>query len=183
MHTASRTLSTAAALLSLAALPAAARAQQQLDPVRVTAMADAARADALERAAANHRLAKLRDFGKVARMYEEAATLRAEGDERRFTSLRNAAHIRYGHGDRRRAADDMEQAAREAASRGDVVSAVAAYTDAAHLAAELAQADRAIMFTRAAALLTESPLLTPAQRLDLRARLPRSGDVAVLDQQ
>jgi hypothetical protein len=174
----------AATLFSIAALPAAALAQQQLqklDPVRVTVLSDAARADSLESAAAEYRLTALRDFRKIARMYEESAALRADGDEKRLASLQRAANIRYGRGDRRRAAANMEQAAREAAARGDVVNAARSYTDAAFIAAELNQPARAAALTQSAALLTESPLLTPAQRLELRARLPQRGEVAVAD--
>ena len=171
----------AGALFSLLAFPAAALAQQQLDPVRVTATSDAARADSLDGAAAAYPLTALRDFRKVARMYEESAALRVDGDEKRFASLHQAAKIRYGRGDRRQAATDMEQAAREAAARGDVVSAAHAYADAAYIAAEINQPARAAALTRSAELLTESPLLTAAQRLELRARLPQRGEVALLE--
>ena len=182
MHRTTRSLSIAAAtLVSIVTLPAAALAQRQLDPVRVTATSDAARADSLYRAAADYPLTKLRDFRKIARLYEESAALRADGDEKRFGSLRRAAYIRYGRGDRRQATANMEQAAHEAALRGDVVNAARAYTDAAHIAAELNQDARALEFTRAAELLTESPLLTAAQRLELRAGLPQRAEVAVAD--
>ena len=181
MHPTTRRLPLAAATLcTLLALPTAAPAQQRLDPVRVLAAANVARADSLVRSADAFELRRLRDFGKVARMYEESASLREEGDAARFATLNRAAHLRFGAGDRRRAAENMAEAAREAQARGDVVDAVRAYGDAAYLAAGLRQGDRAATYARAARLLTESPLLTPAQRLELRATLLAASAVALL---
>lgn len=183
MHPITRRLPLAAAatLAALAALPAAARAQQRLDPVRVTAAAaDGARADSLQHAADAYEIGELRQFARVARMYEEAASLRADGDAKRYAALRRAADLRYGAGDLRRATENMAEAAREAQARGDVVNAVRAYGDAAHLAAGLRRRDGAATFTRAAQLLTESPLLSAAQRVELRAALPGVAAVAVL---
>lgn len=182
MHPTTRRLPLAAATLcTLLALPTAALAQQRLDPVRVTAAADGARADSLQRVADAYEIQDLRAFAKVARMYEESASLRADGDPGRFAALRSAAYLRYGTGDLRRATENMAEAAREAQARGDVVNAVRAYNDAARLAADLRQRDGAVAFTRAARLLTESPLLSPAQRLELRADLLGGATVAVLD--
>jgi hypothetical protein len=173
----------AGTLFSMLALPAAAFGQDlgqgHLDPVRVTAAATA-RADSLDAKANAIELSRLSDFPKVARLHEQSAGLRSVGDAKRFESLRKAARLRYGAGDCRRAADDMEQAARDAAARGDIVNAVSAYIDVAYIAAELRQGARAVESTSTARLLAGSPLLTEAQRLQLRVRLPHRTDVATL---
>lgn len=161
-----------AALLTLPA-PAVAQlavAQQPLDPVRVTA-ASTARADSLFARAARREIQSIRDFRKVAAMYEKSAELREVGDEKRFEALQMAARLRYGSGERRQAADDMEQAAQEAAARGDVVNAADSYIDAAHLAVELRERERALKFVRTAELLTRSPLLSEQQRAAVQTRI------------
>lgn len=170
----------ASTLFSMFALPAAAFAQWELAPVRVTASA-VARADSLDAAASRRTISTLRDFKKVARLHEESAQLRSAGDAKRFDCLQTAARLRYGANDRRRAVEDMEQAAQQAAARGDVVNAAGAYVDAAHVAAELRQGERAAEFVRAAQLLTQSPLLSDAQRTELRGRLPQRFQVAMLE--
>ena len=170
----------AGTLFAILALPGAALAQRQLDPVRVTAAA-IARADSLYSKAERMEVSSRRDFRRVAQLHEESATLRSVEDAKRAASLQIAAVHRYGGGDRRRAAADMELAAQEAAARGDVVNAANAYIDAAMIAAELRQRDRAVKLVRAAQLLTESPLLSDAQRLQLRTRLPQGSEVAVLE--
>lgn len=170
----------ASTLISILVLPGTALAQRQLDPVRVTAAATE-RADSLYAKAERQEIQSKSQFAKTAALYERSAELRSPGDDKRFESLVMAARLRYGHGDRRRAADDMEQAAEEAAIRGDVVNAAVSYLDAAFLAVELRQRDRAVKHVRAARLLTHSPLLTDAQRLELRVRLPQRAEVAILD--
>ena len=169
----------AGTLVAALALPAAASAQQQLDPVRVTAIATA-RADSLHARADRHEISTMRDFRKVARLHEQSAELRGEDDARGFECLQVAAHIRHGAGDFRRAADNMERAAQLAAARGDVMNAAVSYIDAAYIAVDLKQGARVREFTRAARLLTESPLITAAQRVQLLSRIQSNAAVAML---
>ena len=170
----------ASALFSVLVLPGAALAQRQLEPVRVTAAATE-RADSLYARAARHPIQSQRDFRKVARMYEQSAGLRGPEDAKTFAALQMAARLRYAHGDRMRAAANMEDAAALAAARGDVVNAANCYVDAAIVSAELRQRDRAIRFVNAANLLTNSPLITEVQRLELRERLPQRLQVAMIE--
>jgi hypothetical protein len=161
----------AAAAALILAVPAAALAQRQLEPVRVTAVAQA---DSFEAAAASYRISRLKDFKKVARLYEASAELRGPEDAKRFNSLRMAAFLRYGAGDESRAAENMAQAAAHAAARGDVVNAATAYTDASLLAAQARRGNAAVEYADAARLLSESPLISDTQRSELRARTPRA---------
>ena len=169
----------AGTLAAALALPAAASAQQQLDPVRVTASA-IARADSLHARAERHEISTLRDFRTVAHLHEQSAELRGEDDARTVECLQTAAHIRHGAGDHRRAADDMERAARLAAERGDVMNAAQSYIDAAYVAVDLKQGARVRELARAARLLTESPLITATQRTQLLSRIERNPTVAML---
>jgi hypothetical protein len=170
----------AVAAAILLAAPAAALAQRQLEPVRVTAAAGA-QADSFEAAAARFELSRIKDFKKVARLYEASAELRGPEDVKRFSCLRMAALLRYGAGDESRAAENMALAAAHAAARGDVVNAATAYTDASLIAAEIRDGGQAVEYATAARLLSESPLLSDQQRLELRARTPRAVAVAVAE--
>jgi hypothetical protein len=180
MPSAARSLAAAAVtLISVAALPTAALAQQRLDPVHVTAE-QSARADALH-AKAEQYAGSLRAYRKVARLHEEAAALRPSNDPQAFDCLRTAALLRYYSNDRRGGADAMERAAELATLRGDVIGAANAYIDAAVIAGELRQGPRMTALVEKADLLTTSPLLSDAQRLELRGRITRGTEVARLD--
>ena len=168
----------ATAFAAALVLPVAASAQQQLDPVRVTA-ASAERADSLHARAERHGIETLRDFGKVAHLHEESAELRGDDDVRRFECLQMAAYLRHGAGSHRRAMENMEQAAQLAAARGDVMNAARAHIDAAYIAVDLKQGSRVKEHARAARLLTESPLITAAQRVELLSHLQRDAAVAM----
>jgi hypothetical protein len=166
-------LRTGAALLTMIAAPALAPAvasgQQTLDPVRVTASASA-RADRLEAEAAalpTHVSA----YKKAARLYEQAAEARGFGDPRAATCLRSAAYLRYYSGDRASSVGLLERAADQSAATGDVVSAANAFVDAAIVAAELKQGERALALGRRGEMLMNSPLLDESQRSALRSRV------------
>ena len=178
-HAATRYLSWAAvALVSTVGLPAAARAQQPLEPVRVTVIAT--EADTLEARAHAYsaRWNDVRDkrtLRKAAALHERAAELRAPEDGRAFTNLQSAAILRYDAGQRAAAADLMERAADQAMARGDVLNAAGAYLDAAIVAIELRQGDRVREFARRGSLLMHSPLISPAQRGELFLRVAQRG--------
>ena len=180
MFTTRRTLALAAGTLSIAlGLPTAAAAQRRLEPVRVTA-------EALARADSYHDKATALDgslgaYKKIAHLHERSAELREVTDPKVFECTRTAALLRYYAGDRRRGADGLERAATLAADRGDVLNAANAFVDAAIVARELRQPSRMAALVERAELLASSPLLSDNQRLMLRDRLGRGGEVAALD--
>ncbi len=155
-------------LLAVAAAPVAASAQQKLPPVRVTASLEYAdglmlRAESLS--------TKLSHFKQAAELYERSADARTAGDPRAVTCLRSAATLRYNSGNKRKGLGLMEKAADRAIRLGDVVTAANAYIDAAVIAAELRQGDRARELGERAVLLAKSPLLTEDQRSALQYRM------------
>ena len=163
--TSRRLLWTSAALTALA-LPGVVRAQQPLPQVQVSA--PASKADKLDaRAEAYERSGLLRDFGRAARLREQAAALRAPEDSAGFRSLRRAAALRYGIGDNVAARDLMERAGDQAIARGDVFNAATAYIDAAYVAAAVREPERVRHLVTRGTLLMRSPLLTPEQRAAL----------------
>lgn len=164
---------TAAVALTLA-LPATARAQQPLDPVKVSARtAEAERLDA--RAALLESSNARRDWGRAAGLREKAAGLRSAADPLAFKSLQTAALIRHALNQRTDALHLMRRAADQALARGDVFNAAAAYANAAFLAAELRDADRAQASMEQSLLLAQSPLLTAPQREWLLQRVGQGG--------
>jgi len=177
--------SVAAAAVVALGLPATAWAQQPIDPVQV--VASNSRADQLDaRAAAYEQSGDGRLIGKAAGLREKAAGLRAPSDPRGFTSLRTAAHLRYGKGQKLAAGDLMERAADQAFARGDVYNAAEAYILAAIVNSELRDANplRVRALVERGTLLMTSPLLSMPQREELRGRIaqvaPRvAGEVAV----
>ncbi len=177
-------LRTGAALLTMIAAPAlapaVASAQQTLDPVRVTASASS-RADRLEAEAAAL-ATHVRVYKKAARLYEQAADERAFGDPRATHCLRSAAYLRYYSGDRTSSVALLERAADQSSATGDVVGAANAYVDAAIVALELKQNERALALGRRGELLMNSPLLDESQRTALRSRVSEERAVAFATQ-
>jgi hypothetical protein len=170
-------LSASGALLALSGASAAALAQHTLAPVHVTASATA-RADKLHDQAMNLPT-ETRYAKKAARLHEESAELRAVDDAQAVGCLRTAAFLRYYAGDRRAGVNLMERAATRAADLGDVARAADAYIDAAYIAQEVKDNARARELGRRAQLLTNSPLLSDAQRLALRNRLTGAQGLAM----
>jgi hypothetical protein len=167
----------AAVLATVFGAPASVRAQERLEPVVVTATSNA-RADSLLAQAITYQ-DSLRHLDRAARLHEQSAALRSADDPQTAKSLRSAAANWYYYGDRSRARDDMEHAARQAMARGDVMTAANAYVDAAVIAAELGQAARVADLGRKGEILISSPLLTPEQRTALRDRVTRGHEVAM----
>ena len=178
MHATIRsTLRAGAAAIAICAAPTIVAAQQPvpLDPVRVTATS---RAEQLEaEAAALPTMTK--ELRKAASLYERAAEARAPQDVARATNLRQAAYHRYYAGDTRAGGQLMERAAQQSAATGDVALAANAYIDAALIANERAETDRALDLGRKAELLVNSPLLDETQRAGLLGRIAGWHQVAV----
>jgi hypothetical protein len=164
-------------IAAAAATPAVALAQGTLQPVRVTAQA-VSRADRL-RIDAEVLPTRLDQFAKAARLYEQSAAARAPGDTATGTCLRTAAFLRYYSGDSRAGTALMEKAARNAAAFGDVALAANAYIDAAIIAVDAAQSDRALDLGRRAEQLARSPSLTDAERNALAGRMAGWHEVAL----
>ncbi len=163
-------LTVAGALLAVAAFPVAALAQQELQPMRVSAPDALARAEALHAkgAAAGDSLNRMKH---AAKLHEQSGRLRAADDPRRAECLREAALLRYYAGDRRGAATLMAQAAESAVERGDVLLAANSFSDAAIMAHETRQPARAWELGVRANVLTSSPMLSEPQRLALRRQI------------
>lgn len=112
-----------------------------------------------------------KQWNKAVRMLEQSAALRAGSDPEAYTCLVYAARVRAALGDMRGARIDFEKAAAQALARGAVVEAAHAYIDAAHAAVALRDAAGARELVDSARLLSESPLLSVADRTRLKARL------------
>jgi hypothetical protein len=163
----------ATAAVTALGLPAGARAQQKLDPVRIAAIAQ--RADQLDAQAAIHEQSGLPwRYSKAARLREQAASLRTPDDPARFTSTRQAAFLRSYVGQTEAAGSLMERAGNQALARGDVFNAATAYIDVAYLAARANDATRLQEFVEKGTLLMRSPLLTPTQHESLRTMVAQA---------
>ena len=163
------------AALALCVAPAAASAQQTLDPVRVTALS---RAEQLEMEA-DALPTEVREFKKAAKLFEQAAAARAETDVEKATSLRKAAYFRYYSGDTRASGRLMEKAGEQSVAQGDIASAANAFIDAALIANERTEIDRALALGRRAETLVRSPQLDETQRARLMGRIAGWNQIAV----
>ena len=184
MYTHSRRLLwTASAAIGLCAVPVAARAQT-LEPIHVTD--SRAKADKLDEEARALELNDWSQMKRAAHLRELAADLRTPDDPKGSVSLYWAARSRYYSGDSRAARRLMEQAAERALAIGDVLNAATAFTEAAYISAELKDGARVRALAAKARLLTNSPMLSEAQRAQLRERLAANntpvGVVALLSE-
>jgi hypothetical protein len=182
MHATVRSaLRAGAAAIAICTAPTVVAAQQPvpLDPVRVTAESRAERYEA--EAAALPTMTK--EFKKAAGLYELAAEARSPQNAARATNLRQAAYHRYYAGDTRAGGRLMERAAQQSAATGDVALAANAYIDAALIANEREEIDRALDLGRKAELLINSPLLDEAQRAGLLGRIAGWHQVAMAPRQ
>jgi hypothetical protein len=159
----------ATAAIAIVAFPAGSYAQQPLEPIKVTE--SRLRAEQLDREAESYEKSDMAKWRKAAFLRSEAASLRAADDPKGAMSLYWAARDRYYIGEVATGRDLMEQSADRALAIGDVVHAATAYTEAAYIAAELRQFDRAREYAGKAKLLAHSPMLSDDQRARLRSNL------------
>jgi hypothetical protein len=129
-----------------------------------------AEADRLERrAAALHDEPKR--YGEGAVLYERAADLREAGDARKVDALLQASRLYYHAGRSQESVAVLDRAAEAAVATGDVVRAVSSMTDAAWVLAGEGRKAEAVTLVARARLLTNSPLLSESERVELRRRL------------
>jgi hypothetical protein len=170
MYTRSRhVLFTAGAALSLLALPATARGQTPLQPIKVTEKQ--LQAEQLDQEASEYETSDWSKLKKAAHLRQLAAGLRTADDPKGTVSLYWAARDRYYSGDQVAGRDLMEQSAERAMAIGDVVTAATAYTEAAYISADLKDVERTRYFAAKAKLLAHSPMLSEEQRAQIRTRL------------
>lgn len=154
-----RTLATALLTAALA-LPAAAQAPK-VDPERAQALKE--QAEAL--------YDQPKEWGKVARLMEQSADLRAASDAEAYDCLVIAGRLRASLGDARAGQRLLERAAEHALARGLVLEAAEAFTDAAHAAARAGDANAVALLASRVRLLASSPALTAPDRYALLARI------------
>ena len=163
------------AALAIFVAPGAASAQQTLEPVRVTAMS---RAEQLEMEA-DALPTEVGQFKRAAKLFEQAAAARPDGDAEKATALRKAAYLRYYSGDTRASGRLMEKAAEQSVVQGDVATAANAFIDAALIANERTEIDRALVLGRRAETLVRSPRLDETQRARLMGRIAGWNQIAM----
>jgi hypothetical protein len=121
-----------------------------------------------------------RRAAQAARLHLKEVNFRAKGDPEAVEALVMAANLfNYAH-QPISARRIMEDAADRALATGDVVVAAQAYTNAAFLAQKVGNVDEMKRLARKAILLSDSPLLMPEQRQDIRNRFRVSPTFAEL---
>jgi tetratricopeptide (TPR) repeat protein len=129
------------------------------------------RAEALEAQAVALYPAASLDYGKVARLYDQAARLRPDDDPARVYDLRVSA-IMYQRAHKLSASlRNLTLAAETALQYGDVVMAANTFVDAAWVAREQQDIEAAIRLFQKAECLSRSPLMSLADARALRSRL------------
>lgn len=172
--TANRIGMTAAALAVLAGAAPLAADQDSYIAMRSAAMAPPSgpeQADQLK-LDAEALFSQPKEWKRAVRMLQKSAALRDADDPDGYICLLYAGRISSAVGDMEGARENLEAAAAQALARGSIVEAANAYIDAAHAAVALRDMRGAQALVDKAALLTESPLLSEAQRSVLEMRLP-----------
>jgi len=140
---------------------------------------DVARAVALE-AQASELCVCFDNCLQIARLFEEAASLRPEGDPQRALDHELAGRM-YHHLGKLRQAQELTVAAAEAyLAMGDVVNAAHQFINAATVAQERKRHEEAAKLVQRAECLTRSPLLTRAEAELIRERIQPTGRILVV---
>jgi hypothetical protein len=105
-----------------------------------------------------------RSYRRAAALHEKEAQLRSVNDTERVNALAQSARLYAYVGDLGQARALMERAARSALQRGDVMRAAHALLDAAFLAIGDRDLNSGYALARQAGLLSQSPLLSEAER-------------------
>jgi hypothetical protein len=128
------------------------------------------RAEELEREARTL-FSQPKAYGRAAKLLQKAAAERVPGDPVRVKDLQLASRLVFYRGDEWKALDLMTQAANEALSSGDVISAAHHFADAAFLAKEGKRPAEAKDLAARAAMLAGSPLIDSKAREAILARV------------
>lgn len=162
----------AMAAIGVAAPGAAAQAQLAPRVSEATTRADGATPESLSREA--FRLHENPDrWAESARLHEESAELRGDGDPLAFDGYRWSGILYYHAGELGKSRKELERAADLALSYGDVESAATAYVLGAFVAQDAGDVSGTNRLGRKAERLASSPLLSPAQRDAIRDRIHR----------
>ncbi len=120
-------------------------------------------------------LAVLNEWDRAAALFRRAAELRPEGDPTATEDLLYAGRLAFYEGNERQAIRDFETAGRRALAMGDVLVAANAFADAAWVAQQDGNGERALTLLERARLLSNSPLIPEDARVHLRARWHETG--------
>ena len=115
-------------------------------------------------------LTEMDEWASAARLYQQAAELRPEGDPKAIEDLLQAAKLTYYTGNEGRAVRALEAAGDRALNEGDVMTAATAFADAAWIAKDEGMGEKALNLVSRAQRLTYSPLLDDSQRRQLQER-------------
>jgi ATP/maltotriose-dependent transcriptional regulator MalT len=136
---------------------------------------DVAKAQRYEAAA--ERVGKTMEFfNEAAKYWEEAASLRPEGDCQAVQDMVNASRLKFYLGDKGKAQSLLQDAGEIAMAYGDVGTAARVFLDAAWIARARGQATVVQNLLTKAQKLAQSPLLEESQRDALLARIAADAD-------
>lgn len=117
---------------------------------------------------------------RIARLYEEAASLRAEDDPKRVDDLYLAAAM-YKHAGKLDAAlRDVTAAAELALMNGRVVDAAHMFVTAATVAQEARKPETVVQLAHRAEMLCNCPMMDPGTAAGIHQRIAHSGRVLVV---
>jgi tetratricopeptide (TPR) repeat protein len=117
---------------------------------------------------------------RIARLYEEEASLRSEDDPQRAVDYQLAAVAYHHEGKLREAQRNATAAADAFLMIGDVLNAAHQFIDAATVAQERKRHEEALRFVQRAECLSQSPLLSLAQAELIRGRIQPTGRVLLV---
>jgi tetratricopeptide (TPR) repeat protein len=163
-----------AALLVLATTTTGQAVLTSVPDIRGGSSLDVVRAEALE-AQAGALFLENRPLA-IARLFEQAAALRAEDDPERANSYRVAGVMYQRAGRLPAAVRNLTTAAEAYLANGDIVQAHQQFILAAMAAQEQQQPETVERLVRQAECLLNSPLLSPAEAEQLRMRIVRTGE-------
>ena len=111
------------------------------------------------------------DWEEAANLLRKAVDLRPDHDPVKVDNLREAARIAHHLGDVNQALRDAHRAAEAGRRQGHVLAAAEAYLEAAWLAVEVGDRDRATRYLEEADVISRSPYLSDQQRDRLLGRM------------
>jgi hypothetical protein len=113
-------------------------------------------------------------FGKIGRLYDQAARLRPDDDPKRVHDLRSSGHMYQRAHKLSASLRNLTQAAETALQYGDLVTAAHVFVDAAWVAREQKDMEAANRLVQKAECLSRSPLISLADARGIRTRLGKA---------